>query len=899
MALTTFCLAQSNQVKTPGVSYSAGAPNWTPAVNTASEIAIDTVSKRVYFWNRKARIWDLQGRGVDQTSGSTAPAYTPSQTDSYVAVNNANPPEIYVWSGSAWLKAGGVTYSAGTGIAISGSNVISNTGDLSTTNELQTLSVATNTATLSNSGGSVTIAGGGINSVSTSGTTITVTGNEGDGSTSNELNTGFDVSGGNLRIIDPGATRTVPVTTIAPDQSVTNEIQAIDTLRVNGANLELSLSSDLQPAKTLAVSSIAPIQALANGTGISISGTITKTITNSAPDQTVAITGAGSVAVSGTYPSFTVTGNGISALTGDVTATGPGSAASTIAAGVVTAAKLATGAVGDSSKVAAAAITTTRIADGAIWAVDIAANAVTAAKIANSAVTSAKLASGAVSDSTKMGTNVIEQSNIDNQSVWARHLARMGASSGQVLKWDGYIWAPAIDGGLSGSGVDGQISYWASGTIAGSSNFTWDGAKIGLSGQLKFSSPSDGRWLLQNNASTDFERFQAGGTTSSFPALQFSSAQTVTLTFTNGSADIATTANTFKAGDIVRLTQSGQPLPVNFYTLTDYFVQSTNLSSTNIQLARGPFMASITAGAITAGGTYTAVRQVSVAARLADNSAGSNLTVGRTFVKDFLQVENSTLNRSVRLTEDALFGSRTVDGGYAGSIQFGTGADITVNTRSNTTFNINGSNVARFNDGVGVASEGILQVGGSNNNGLVGSTASSGTTNGIALNIRPLINNTGTYSGKYTGIYYNPNTTSLTGTDHRAIETLVGDVRFGSTNGNVGIGMATGSALPSRFYTQGSGATSSTWTAQFHNSSGTNNAFVIRDDGFIGIRTNAPTDLLDVNGTNGYTQLRLRSTYTPTSSSDTNGNTGDIAWDANYIYVKTAAGWKRSALTTW
>jgi hypothetical protein len=41
--------------------------------------------------------------------------------------------------------------------------------DQSATNELQTLSVATNTATLSNSGGSVTIAGGGINTVGTAG----------------------------------------------------------------------------------------------------------------------------------------------------------------------------------------------------------------------------------------------------------------------------------------------------------------------------------------------------------------------------------------------------------------------------------------------------------------------------------------------------------------------------------------------------------------------------------------------------------------------------------------------------------------------------------------------------------------------------------------------------------
>ena len=49
----------------------------------------------------------------------------------------------------------------------------------------------------------------------------------------------------------------------------------------------------------------------AGGTGISTaynSGSNTLTITNNSPDQTVALTGAGSVAISGTYPNFTITG---------------------------------------------------------------------------------------------------------------------------------------------------------------------------------------------------------------------------------------------------------------------------------------------------------------------------------------------------------------------------------------------------------------------------------------------------------------------------------------------------------------------------------------------------------------------------------------------------------------
>jgi hypothetical protein len=68
----------------------------------------------------------------------------------------------------------------------------------------------------------------------------------------------------------------------------------------------------------------------------------------------------------------------------------------------------------------------------------------------------------------------------------------------------------------------------------------------------------------------------------------------------------------------------------------------------------------------------------------------------------------------------------------------------------------------------------------------------------------------------------------------------------------------------------------------------------------LGIGTNMPTAKLDVNTTTGYNQLRLRTQYTPTGTSDTNGSVGDIAWDDNRLYIKTTAGWKRTPqLETW
>ena len=79
---------------------------------------------------------------------------------------------------------------------------------------------------------------------------------------------------------------------------------------------------------------------------------------------------------------------------------------------------------------------------------------------------------------------------------------------------------------------------------------------------------------------------------------------------------------------------------------------------------------------------------------------------------------------------------------------------------------------------------------------------------------------------------------------------------------------------------------------------GTTRIYVDDVTGNVGIGDSSSTAILDINGTTGHDQLRMRTSYTPTSTSDANGNTGDIAWDEDYIYVKTSSGWKRTALST-
>lgn len=58
------------------------------------------------------------------------------------------------------------------------------------------------------------------------------------------------------------------------------------------------------------------------------------------------------------------------------------------------------------------------------------------------------------------------------------------------------------------------------------------------------------------------------------------------------------------------------------------------------------------------------------------------------------------------------------------------------------------------------------------------------------------------------------------------------------------------------------------------------------------------TSKLDIEAANGYQQLRLRTQYTPSGTADANGKTGDISLDDNFLYYKTTAGWKRTALST-
>lgn len=63
----------------------------------------------------------------------------------------------------------------------------------------------------------------------------------------------------------------------------------------------------------------------------------------------------------------------------------------------------------------------------------------------------------------------------------------------------------------------------------------------------------------------------------------------------------------------------------------------------------------------------------------------------------------------------------------------------------------------------------------------------------------------------------------------------------------------------------------------------------------VGTSSDSGGALLQVNGN----RIRVATAKTPSSASDT-GTTGEICWDASYIYVCTATNtWKRTAISTW
>ena len=149
----------------------------------------------------------------------------------------------------------GTTYTAGTGISLAG-NAIANTGDLSATNELQALSITGNQLTLSNTGGTVTLPTG---TTYTAGNGISLAGNAiantGDLSTTNELQT-ISLTGNQLTLSNTGGTVTLPTGTTYTAGTGINIAGGVISASGAGLTLPYAGTTATLPASSLTAFSV-------------------------------------------------------------------------------------------------------------------------------------------------------------------------------------------------------------------------------------------------------------------------------------------------------------------------------------------------------------------------------------------------------------------------------------------------------------------------------------------------------------------------------------------------------------------------------------------------------------------------------------------------------------------
>jgi hypothetical protein len=128
-ALLLLSISASAQIQfTAGLNYESGVPSGAPS-STGSRIRVNLATGRAYIWNQAGSNWRVLAQGIDIVAGCSAPLYTPGYGQSLFAVNGCASPDLYYYTGTAWVQinagggGGGTTYYAGEGIDITNDTI--------------------------------------------------------------------------------------------------------------------------------------------------------------------------------------------------------------------------------------------------------------------------------------------------------------------------------------------------------------------------------------------------------------------------------------------------------------------------------------------------------------------------------------------------------------------------------------------------------------------------------------------------------------------------------------------------------------------------------------------------------------------------------------------------------